>query len=72
MTKKEKMEILEDVFDCDTDELSEANVLADMDSWDSMTKLSLIVAMDEHYGKTLSGATIAAFKTVGDILAYMD
>lgn len=72
MTNKEKMEILEEVFDCDAEELSESMVLADMDSWDSMTKLSLIVAMDEHFGKALSGTVIATFKTVGDILAYMD
>ena len=71
MTDMEKMEILEEVFDCESGELTSDMTLADLDGWDSLAKLSLIVAMDEHCGKKLDGATIGGFKTIADILAYM-
>ena len=71
MSEKEKLEILEEVFDCEPGELAADTVLADLESWDSMTKLALIVAMDEQCGKKLDGSTISGFKTVSDILAFM-
>ena len=40
--------------------------------YDSMAKLSLIVMMDEEFGKKLTGEIIREFKTVKDILDFMD
>ena len=39
--------------------------------WDSIAALSLIVMLDEHFGKTITGAQIKELSTVSDILAYM-
>ena len=47
-------------------------VLDDVDEYDSMAKLSLIVMMDDEFGKKLTGDVIKGFKTVGDILAEME
>ena len=46
--------------------------LEDVESWDSMTKLSLIVMMDDEFNKKLTGEQIRMFKTVQDILDFMD
>ncbi|MBR2182354.1 MAG: acyl carrier protein [Acidaminococcaceae bacterium] len=71
MDNKKKLELLADTFDCDAEDLKEELALEDLDNWDSMTKLALIVLMDDEYGKTLTSNDIKNFKTVGDVLAYM-
>ncbi len=71
MTLEEKMELLVDTFDVDADEISADTVLADLDSWDSMTKLSLIVMFDDECGKKITSEDIKKFVTVQDILDAM-
>lgn len=71
MSEKEKLALLEDMFELDEGDLSADTVLDDLDEWDSMSKLSLIVLMNDEFGKKLSGDDIKAFATIGDILAYM-
>ena len=45
MTDKEKMALLEDAFELDEGYLTPDMVLEDIDEYDSMSKLSLIVLM---------------------------
>ncbi len=66
------MKVLEDVFELDADEFSEATILDEMDEWDSMTKLSLIVACKHSFGKTISGDDMKSFVTVGDIIKFLE
>ncbi len=70
MDNNKKMELLTDLFE--VEELTGETELAELENWDSMIKLSLIVMMDDELGKTLSGEQISAFKTVQDILDFMD
>ena len=72
MTTKEKLTLLEDMFDMDEGTLEPAIALSDLDEWDSMAKLSLIVLMDDECGKELKSDDIKKFNTVQDILDYMD
>lgn len=72
MDKKKKLALLEDMFEMDGGTLKEETRLDDLDEWDSLAKLSLIVLMDDEFGKKLSGAEIKEFVTIGDILNYMD
>lgn len=71
MTTEKKMALLEDMMELEAGELHATDVLADLDNWDSMAKLSLIVLMDEEFSKPLAGADIREFKTVQDILDFM-
>lgn len=71
MSEKEKLALLEETFDIDEGTLSPEMQLDDIDEYDSMTKLSLIVMVEEEFGKKLSGAEIKEFKTVQDILNAM-
>lgn len=71
MDNEKKLELLADTFDCDVADLNAELALEDLENWDSMTKLSLIVLMDDEFGKTLTSNDIKNFKTIGDVLAYM-
>lgn len=72
MTEQEKLALLEETFDMDEGSLSPEMVLSDIEEYDSMTKLSLIVMVEEECGKKLSGTEIKEFKTVKDILDVME
>ena len=71
MTTEEKIALLEDMLELDNGSLNPETVLADIDEYDSMAKLSLIVLMDDECGKKLTGEQIRDFKTVQDILDFM-
>ena len=71
MTNAEKIALLEETWELDEGTLTEDTVLADLDEFDSMGKLSLIVLCDDEFGKKLPGETIKTFKTVKDILNFM-
>ncbi|MCS2954274.1 acyl carrier protein [Bacteroides thetaiotaomicron] len=72
MTQEEKIALLEDMLELGANTLTPETVLADVDEYDSMAKLSLIVLMDEECGKKLTGEQIRTFKTVKDVLDFMD
>ena len=71
MTDREKLAMLEETWEMDEDSLTAETVLADVDEYDSMGKLSLIVLMDDEFGVKLTGDMIKGFETVGDILKLM-
>lgn len=71
MTNQEKIAMLEDTFDMKKGTLTEATELSGLKRWDSMTKLSLIVLMDDEFNKTLKPAQIKNFVTIQDILDFM-
>lgn len=72
MDKNKKIELLADLFEVEPSEIAETISLDDFEPWDSMSKLSLIVLMDDECGKKLTGEQIRSFKTIGDIIAFMD
>ena len=71
MTEQEKIALLEETLELDEGTLETDTVLADVDEYDSMAKLSLIVMMDDEFGVKLTGDVIKGFETVGDILKLM-
>ena len=72
MTEKEKLAMLEETLELDKGTLSGETVLADLDEYDSMAKLALIVLMDDEFGVKVTGDMVKGFKTVSDILAIMN
>lgn len=71
MTNEEKMRLIEETLELDANTLTEDTVLADVEEFDSMAKLSLIVLCDDEFGKKLSGEELRGFKTVKDILDFL-
>lgn len=72
MAEQEKIALIEETLELDEGTLTAETVLADLDGYDSMAKLSLIVMFDDEFDKKVTGAEIKAFTTVGDILALME
>ena len=71
MTEQEKIALIEETLELDEGTLTPETVLAEIDEYDSMAKLSLIVMMDDEFGVKLTGEVIKGFVTVADILAQM-
>lgn len=71
MTQEEKIAMLEEMLELDGGSLKPEMKLSEIPEYDSMAKLSLIVMMDEEYGKKLTGEQIREIKTVQDILDFM-
>ncbi len=71
MTEKEKLNLLEETLEMDEGTLAPEMELADVDEYDSMAKLSIIVMMEDEFGVKLTGDDVKAFITVGDIVACM-
>lgn len=71
MNNKEKFKLLEEMMELDENTLAEDTVLEDLVEWDSMASLSLIVLMDDDFGKKLTGEQISELKTIKDILDLM-
>ncbi len=72
MTEREKLALLEDMLELDEGDLTAETALDDVDEYDSMAKLSLIVLMEDEFGVKLTGDMIKGFETVGDILNLME
>ena len=72
MNLQEKLALIEEVLDVETGSLTPETLLAEVDEWDSIAALSLIVMLDEKFEKTVSGVQIKALARVNDILDYMD
>ena len=60
MTEREKLALLEDIMELDEGDLSVDMALEDIEEYNSMTKLSLIVRMEDEFDVKLDGDTIKA------------
>ena len=71
MTIEEKIALLEETLEMDEGTLYADMDLDDVDEYDSMTKLSLIVMMEDEFGVKLTSDVVRGFQTVQDILDLM-
>lgn len=62
---------LEEIMELDDGVLSKDTVLSDLEEWDSLTALSLIIEGRKRYGKEIKTSNIVAFKTVEDICEFL-
>ncbi len=72
MSLEEKLELLEETMEVDEGSLSGDMLLEDIDEYSSITKLALIVMMEDEFGVKLTSDEVKAFKTVADILERME
>jgi len=71
MNEKEKLALLEDMMDIDEGSLTADMLLNDVEAWDSMAMLSLVVLMDDEFNKVITADQIRQLHTVRDILSLM-
>jgi len=66
-------EIMIDVFDVDDDlEVSPSTSAEDVEEWDSLSHIRLIVAVERHFGIKFKNSEVEALKNVGDLVAVID
>ena len=71
MDISKKIALLEEMMELDEGTLAAETRLDDIEEYDSMAKLSLIVLMNDEFEKKLTANQLKAFKTVQDILDFM-
>ncbi len=72
MDIKSKLALIEECMDLDEGTVNPESELAEFEEWDSVSALSIIAMVDEHFHKTLTGDDLKNAKTVADILAMME
>lgn len=68
MTKSEFLEAFQDVLQRD-DAVNETTVLADMDEWDSLSKMATMAYFKGHFSIAITLDQLGKLKTVSDLIA---
>lgn len=71
MNSEKKLAMLEELMEVDEGTLKPEMELTEIDEYNSMAKLALIVMMSDEFGKKLTNDQIKTFHTVQDIMDYM-
>lgn len=61
-------EIFCDVLDLDEVELTEASCAEDIEEWDSLSNIQLIVAIEKEFGVKFTSKEIMTWETVGNMV----
>jgi acyl carrier protein len=69
VTDEKKIELIENTIEAEN--LTADTALEDIDTWDSLARLSILVMFDNTFGKNVEAETLASFVTVGDIMNEM-
>lgn len=64
----EVQEIFRDILDEPSLELTDATTADDVDNWDSLTHIQLIVAIEKHFKIKFTSKEILSWKNVGELL----
>ncbi len=71
MNIKKFIEELEEILDVEEGTLEETTDLTELDEWDSISKLSVIIFADEELGKKISGDDLKGVKTVSELVELL-
>ena len=72
MTKKELIEILEEIVEAEPNTLTGEERLEDLESWDSLAVVNFIAVVDENFGLTLEPAKIMKSETINQLILLLD
>ncbi|MBK8372250.1 MAG: acyl carrier protein [Saprospiraceae bacterium] len=72
MTNEEVISLIEETLEIESSTLNSETLLDDILEFDSMGKLSVIVMADDEFDKKLTGEQMKKFKTVVDIVMFLN
>ena len=76
MTREELLEavaeILRDIFDNEELPVTEETSSADVEDWDSLEQINILVAIQEHFGIQFSLDDVKGLENVGDTLDLIE
>jgi acyl carrier protein len=72
LTKKELLQMLEEIVEADPDTLTGEELIEDLENWDSLAIVNFIALVDENFGITLSPGKIMNSKTVDQLISLLD
>lgn len=64
-------DIFRRIFDDDTIEISSSTTADDIEEWDSLNQIKIILAAEQEFGKSLNARKISTFDDVGDMIRYL-
>jgi len=65
-------EVFRQVFDDDTIEIKTEMTAGDVDGWDSLSHINLIIAVEAAFNIRFSQRELLSFKNVGDLVRCID
>lgn len=65
-------EVLREVFDDDTIEATPEMTANDVDGWDSLSHVNLILAVETRFGVRFTQKEVLSFRNVGDLMACIE
>ena len=73
MSKVEVIQsILREFFDNDAITIDDNTVAADIEGWDSLANVQIMVAIESEFGVTFDLDELASFKKIGDIVNCLE
>lgn len=61
-------EVFQDVFDDETISVNDATTADDIEDWDSLEHINLVVAVENKFGMKFSMGEVTALKNVGEMV----
>lgn len=71
-TKERLQEVFRDVFDDDEIIITDETTAEDIDEWDSLTQIQLVVAVEDEFGVKFNIVETVKLKNVGEFIALID
>ena len=65
-------EVFQDVFDDDELTINRETTAADVEGWDSMMHVTLLINVEKAFGIKFTSSEVARLKSVGDLLDLID
>jgi acyl carrier protein len=66
------LEVMEDVFDVDNLDVTPKTTADDIEEWDSLSHIRLIVAIERKFKIEFKNSEIGNLKNVGDLIGLID
>lgn len=71
MENQEFIQIIAEAIEIDANKIKLTDRFREYEEWDSMVLLSVIAALDEHYGVIIETSVFRELQTIEDILIYI-